>query len=197
MKKFSSKIPLILASQSPRRKDILRFAGIPFRAVVPRGVVEKRRLGEAPSQMVERLALEKARWVSEKYPDPLVLGADTAVTIAGRVFGKPRDRREAAAMLTTLQGRSHEVWTGVALVAKGGQRAWSHAERTTVTFRRLDPREIRNYVKSREPYDKAGGYAIQGSARDWILDWRGDYFNVMGLPLRWVLKQLNKLGMRN
>lgn len=147
--------------------------------------------------MVKRLALEKARWVARKKPDSWVLGADTAVVLAGKVFGKPRNRQDAKKMISALQGRSHQVLTGVALVKKGGILVESHCERTNVTFRRLSEVEMNRYVGTREPYDKAGGYAIQGSARGWVRDWRGDYFNVMGLPIRWVVTRLNELRKKD
>ncbi len=186
--------PILLASRSPRRKTILQFAGIPFRVVKPRGIQETRRAGEKPSRFVTRLALEKATEVARRFPKSLCLGADTVVVHRGRVFGKPRNREEGARMLRALSGKVHEVWTGVAFVGKGGREKRAHAEKTRVTFRRLSSGEMKAYLRTQEPYDKAGGYAIQGTARAWIKDWEGDYFNVMGLPLKWVVREANRLG---
>jgi len=153
-----------------------------------------RRLGEKPAKFVTRLALEKATEVARRNPQSLCLGADTVVVHRGKVFGKPKSGEEAARMLEALSGKVHEVWTGVALVGKGGREKRTHAEKTRVTFRRLSSREIATYLRTKEPYDKAGGYAIQGTARGWIRDWDGDYFNVMGLPVKWVVREANRLG---
>ena len=183
---------ILLASRSPRRKAILRFAGVPFHVVEPRGVQETLRHGERPRRFVTRLAIEKATEVALRHPQALCLGADTVVVQGGKIFGKPKDRQEAARMLQALSGKAHEVWTGVALVGKGGKWVRSHAERTRVTFRALSPQEVLAYLKTREAYDKAGAYAIQGTARRWIKDWEGDYFNVMGLPVKWVVREANR-----
>lgn len=141
--------------------------------------------------MVRRLALKKARSVSKRFPGNFVLGADTVVASRGRIFGKPKDQAEAARMLMGLQGRSHEVWTGVALLGPDGKLAGIHAEKTRVTFKAFSPNSISAYLKSREPYDKAGAYNIQGTGRAWVESWEGDYFNIVGLPIRPVLDLLN------
>lgn len=187
---------LLLASRSPRRKAILRFAGLRFRVVKPLGVREVPKPGESPSRLVRRLALEKALSVSRKNPGAWVLGADTIVARHNRILGKPKDPSQARGMLRRLQGGAHVVWTGVALVGRGGKKAWSSAERTKVFFRKLSDSEIDLYVRTKEPYDKAGAYAIQGTARHWVRRWEGDYFNVMGLPLQWVLRHWNRLSQR-
>jgi septum formation protein len=181
---------LLLASQSPRRAKILKFAGYSFQAVKPIGVVEKGRPGEGVSDLVRRLAIEKARSVSIRKPSFLVLGADTMVVYRNRVFGKPKNRGEARRMLLQLRGRRHEVLTGVALVQDGGRRVKSHVEKTKVFFKAFSAKEIQAYLNSGEPYDKAGAYDIQGTARKWIGGWEGDFFNVMGLPLGWVKREL-------
>lgn len=186
---MKSQTQLVLASQSPRRKAILRFAGISFRTVKPLGVSEKRLPRENPSKMVVRLALKKAQAVAKRFPQSWVLGADTVVVCHGKLFGKPKNRSQAGNMLRTLQGKAHTVWTGVALVKK--KRSRTHAEKTRVFFRGLTPREQRVYLNSKEPYDKAGAYDIQGTARTWIRKWEGDYFNVMGLPLQWMIRETN------
>lgn len=184
---------LILASQSPRRRQILQFAGIPFKVIQPTGVEEKRRAGESPAGMARRLAVQKASFIARKFPNDWVLGADTVVESKGRSFGKPADPSQARKMIQELQGKTHRVWTGVALVGEGGHRVLSHVENTKVVFRKLSKEEVAAYVRTKEPYDKAGAYAIQGAARTWIRRWEGDYFNVMGLPLGWLIETTNKV----
>ena len=184
---------LILASQSPRRRKILQFAGIPFKAVEPTGVEEKRLAGESPAAMARRLAVQKASFVARKFPHDWVLGADTVVELKRRPFGKPAHPGEALKMIRQLQGKAHRVCTGVALVGEGGRRILSHVESTKVLFRKLSKEEMAAYVRTKEPYDKAGAYAIQGTARSWIRRWEGDYFNVMGLPLSWVIETANQV----
>jgi septum formation protein len=183
---------ILLASRSPRRKAILNFIGIPFRVVKPDGVLEFKKSGESASGMVRRLAFDKAAAVSKKFPHHWILGADTVVSCGKKVFGKPRDRHEAALMLGALQNHSHEVWTGVALMRPGGKKTQQYSEKTRVMFRRLSSKEIDSYLGSKEPYDKAGAYDVQGTARHWIEKWDGDYFNILGLPVRWLITQLNR-----
>ena len=187
---------ILLASQSPRRKAILEFIGIPFRVIQTKNVIEERKPNETPSRMVRRLALEKAGAISAKDPEDWILGADTVVVCGKKIFGKPKNRREATRMLMALQGRSHEVWTGVALLNPHAKPI-IYAEKTKVTFNLIEPMRMMSYLKSKEPYDKAGGYDIQGSARKWIKKWDGDYFNVLGLPVNWLIPTLNKLIKRN
>lgn len=183
----------LLASQSPRRRKILSLLSIPFKAVKPIGVDETPGMGESPRHLVERLALLKASTIALKHPRSLVLGADTVVVKNKKIYGKPKDRREARAMLLSLEGSGHAVYTGVALVWKLKRVALSHVEVTRVSFRRLSSKEREAYLATAEPYDKAGGYAIQGTAFRWIKKWEGDYFNVMGLPIQWIVQQLSRL----
>jgi nucleoside triphosphate pyrophosphatase len=184
---------LLLASRSPRRKKILALSGLSFRVVPPRGVDEKPRRGESPRALARRLACAKALEVARRHPKDWVVGADTVVGCGGEVLGKPVDRKDAARMMGLLQGRFHEVWTGVALAGKGGRMLRIHAERTVVLFGAVPPGRMLKYLGSREPYDKAGAYAIQGTARAWIRDWTGDFLNVMGLPLDWLLREIQRL----
>jgi len=184
---------LLLASQSPRRRKILKFIGVDFRVVKPLGVVEKRKRGEPPRDLVRRLAQEKARSVSAKFPGHFVLGADTVVFSRGRIFGKPQNRRQAAAMLMRLQGGPHEVWTGVALAVPGDKRIRTRVEKTKVYFKPFSLKSIADYLNSAEPYDKAGAYNIEGTGRTWVLKWEGDYFNIVGLPIRPVLEMLKNI----
>ncbi len=136
--------------------------------------------------------MEKALSISIRFPERWVLGADTVVVDGGKRFGKPKNREEAALMLGRLWGRSHQVVTGIALVGKGGKIQRTHVEATRVAFLRPDPRAAVKYIQSREPYDKAGAYDIQGTARLWLRELQGDYFNVMGLPVEWLLAELNR-----
>jgi len=181
---------LILASQSPRRTQILSFLSIQHKIVQPVGVDETPRKGETASALVKRLAILKAKAVSKKHPRELVLAADTVVAYQGKVFGKPKDALEARAMLLNLEGKWHEVWSGVALVKKGKLK--SHIEKTRVLFGKIPRKDLDSYLKTKEPYDKAAAYAIQGTAGQWIKKWEGDYFNVMGLPVQWVMKNAGK-----
>jgi len=194
---------LVLASASPRRRELLTQAGYAF-TVYPAHIPEEPRRGEDPVAYVTRLAVEKAEvafrqlatipevaGLGGKSPI-IVLGADTTVTIDNQILGKPEDAADAERMLRMLSGRSHRVITGVALVDEAG--ADSAAEITTVEFRAMTDKEIRDYVASGEPMDKAGAYAIQGRAARWIPRIEGCYFNVVGLPLARVAGMLERRG---
>ncbi|HEV8524497.1 MAG TPA: Maf family protein [Terriglobales bacterium] len=180
---------LILASASPRRAELLRNAGIEFE-VVPAQVRESRQPGESPEELVRRLAQEKAQSVAMRELSRLVLGADTEVVIEGEVLGKPGDAEDAARMLRRLSGRSHLVTTGVCLLGPGV--ADTRTETTLVSFDQLSEDEIRDYIASGEPMDKAGAYAIQGIASRWITRLEGCYFNVVGLPVPLVYRMLQE-----
>ena len=192
---------LILASASPRRRELLVQAGFAFQ-VQPSSVSEIRGPGEDGIRFATRLAREKAEDVFMQQNDAspvLVLGADTVVVCDGEVFGKPADAVDAARMLGLLSGRTHQVITGVAVV--GGKRESPlvevAAELTQVTMQTLSAEDIANYVASGEPTDKAGAYAIQGYAGRWIPRIRGCYFNVVGLPLALVTSMLDGAGRRS
>jgi septum formation protein len=180
-------MPLILASASPRRSELLRSAAIPF-IVVQAYVPEQPSEGEQPLQYAQRLARDKALAVHARHPDDVVLGADTVVVVDEHLLEKPADERDAARMLRLLSGRSHEVITGVSLVATGF--AQTEAEVTQVVFIALSEDEIGYYVTTGEPMDKAGAYAIQGIASRWIERIDGCYFNVVGLPVPRVYRML-------
>lgn len=190
---------LILASASPRRQELLRNAGIPF-SVQAANVMEEHRPGETPETCVRRLAREKAENVAGKLsPDdqPVVLAADTEVVFdlkMGIPLGKPRDMEDAARMLRQLSGRSHYVVTGVCLMwhGDGDWRSAEAAEVTRVAVTEITEAEIRAYVATGEPMDKAGAYAIQGIASRWIPRIEGCYFNVVGLPVPLVYRMLLK-----
>jgi len=182
---------LVLASASPRRRQLLEMLGIEHR-VVPPDVDEAHRAGEAPADYVVRLARDKARAVSGRDPRPLVLAADTTVILGDELFAKPATVGEAVEMLGRLAGRTHQVYTGVALAQ--GERVETALDVSDVTFRRLSRDQIANYVATGEPMDKAGAYAIQGKGAALINGIRGDFFGVMGLPLRLVLDLLERFG---
>ncbi|HKS27214.1 MAG TPA: Maf family protein [Pyrinomonadaceae bacterium] len=189
---------LLLASQSPRRAEILRSVGWPFEAFSVE-IDETPRAGESPAAYVERLALEKAEAAAVIKHAPLVLGADTTVVVDGQILGKPESEEDARRMLRLLMNRWHEVLTGVALVA-GSERAEDEArrrsvahERTRVRFGSMTEAEIDWYVRTGEPADKAGGYAVQGYAALFIEGIEGDYWNVVGLPVRLVYRLANAL----
>jgi septum formation protein len=176
---------LVLASQSPRRSEILRQAGISFTVrAVP--VDETPIPGERPEDYVQRLAEAKARAV-ESAPDEVVLGADTTVVIDGEMLGKPADEADARRMLEKLEGRRHHVVTGICL--KRGDEAERDWAETQVWFAAMSAAEVEEYVASGEPMDKAGAYAIQGLASKFVEKIEGCYFNVMGLPLSLVYRR--------
>jgi septum formation protein len=183
---------LILASASPRRQELLRNARIPF--IIQHADIDETPLpGESPQACAEGLAREKARAVHNHHPEDFVLGADTVVVIDGLILGKPRDAEDAARMLRTLSGRQHWVITGVCLL--GPALEITSSETTQVTMSEISDKEIRSYVATEEPMDKAGAYAIQGIASRWIPRIEGDYANVVGLPVARVYSMLRKGGV--
>ena len=180
--------PLILASASPRRAEILRSVGWEFTVAVA-DVDETPMPGEDPAPYVERLALAKARAVAANHPCQLVLGADTTVVVDETILGKPEDAGDARRMLRMLSGRRHQVLTGVALVRDGAAADERVTHQTTeVLFATLSDAEIDWYIATGEPMDKAGGYAIQGFGAVFIEEIRGDYWNVVGLPINLVYR---------
>jgi len=180
-------MPLILASASPRRAELLRNAAINF-AVEAAHVAEQPFPNEAPLEYAQRLAHDKARAVFAGHRDSAVLGADTVVVIDEHLLEKPIDDDDAARMLRLLSGRTHQVITGVCLLAPAFER--TEAEITQVVFSPLSDDEIAQYVQTGEPMDKAGAYAIQGIASRWVERIEGCYFNVVGLPLPRVYRML-------
>ena len=177
--------PLILASSSPRRSEILTAVGWPFE-MLPAGVDETRLADEGPEDFVTRLARAKAEAVAQSRLFGLVLGADTTVLVDGEILEKPRDADDARRMLRRLGGRWHEVLTGVALVRAETGRAVVGLERTRVRFAETTDEEIDWHVQTGDVLDKAGAYAIQGRAALFIEAIDGDYWNVVGLPVRLV-----------
>jgi septum formation protein len=204
---------LVLASASPRRQDLLRNAGIPF-TVQPADVDETPLTGEGARECAERLAREKALKVWQTRRQDVVLGADTVVVVDGAILGKPVDGADAVRMLRSLVGRTHEVITGVCVVARAARPESrvasvgdsrnerrdnnpgieSSSEMTLVTMSQISDQEILDYVATGEPMDKAGAYAIQGIPSRWIPRIEGDYSNVVGLPVALVYRMLRKAG---
>ncbi|MEX2152789.1 MAG: Maf family protein [Gemmatimonadaceae bacterium] len=182
---------VILASQSPRRRELLSLVGIPH-DVKPADIDERYLAGESPRAHAERLAREKSAAIHEA--DAVVIGSDTIVVVDGDVLGKPRDADDAAQMLRRLSGRSHTVITAVAVAWRG--RLESAVEEVEVTFHPLTDDDIAAYVATREPLDKAGAYGIQGFGATIVARVNGDYFAVMGLPLQRLIQLLDRVGLR-
>ena len=179
---------LILASKSPRRKELLKQIGIPF-VVVVSDAEEVSGNSWTPAALVVENAKRKARAVAEKYPDSPVLGADTVVSSEGKIFGKPKDKDEARKILTALSGKTHEVTTGLALINRNEIRTTNVT--TKVFFDTMTKADIDAYIATEESMDKAGAYTIQGKAARFIEKIEGSYSNVVGLPLN-ALIQLSK-----
>jgi len=185
--------PIILASSSPRRKELLSQAGVAFTIVVS-GCDETPIPGESAREMVERLAVVKAAVVADQHPHAYVIGADTTVCIDGEVLGKPESFEDACSMLRKIQGRTHEVLGGIAIInrAHGLEKRWSHA--TKVTMAPMSEEVIARYVRSGEPMDKAGSYAIQGLGLQFVDTVEGSYSNVVGLNISALMVELVGLG---
>jgi septum formation protein len=183
---------VVLASSSPRRRELLTLIGIPH-AVRAADIDETPLPGEAPRPHAERLARGKTLAVAADDHEAVVIGADTIVVVDGDILGKPRDERDAAAMLRRLASRSHVVLTGVAVVWRG--RVVSDVESVEVTFRPLSDEDIARYIATREPMDKAGAYGIQGFGATIVERVDGDYFAVMGLALGMMVRLLRQLDL--
>lgn len=186
-------VRVILASQSPRRRELLTLVGIAHE-VRPADIDESVMPDEAPVPHCERLARAKAHVLAERHPDAVVIAADTIVVLDGDILGKPRDEADARAMIARLSGRTHTVFTAMAVAREG--RTESAVEEVQVTFRALTPEAIAEYVATREPMDKAGAYGIQGFGATIVERIEGDYFSVMGLGLRRLVALLERVGLR-
>jgi septum formation protein len=180
---------LILASASPRRRELLAQIALPH-TVEPAQIDESRRDGEPAVDYVRRLALEKASAIALRRPDAAILAADTTVVLDGDVLNKPSDVHEAEAMLRALAGRTHQVHTGIAVLHAGAAR--THVESTAVTFTSIPGDELAAYLATGDSLDKAGAYGIQGYAARWIKGIEGDFFNVVGLPLAATVRLLRE-----
>lgn len=183
---------IILASGSPRRRELLSSLGLTFEVYRP-DVDESHSESEEPGELCGRLSRLKARAGAKAFPDAVVIAADTIVVIDGQVLGKPADREDAVRMLSELSGREHEVLTGLSVCLNGEVR--THVERTRVRFRALSEEEVLAYAASGEGDDKAGAYAVQGKGALLVEGIDGDYFNVVGLPVCSLGMMLYNLGV--
>jgi len=182
---------LILASASPRRRDLLNKVGLTF-SVVPSEIDEATVSTESPAGYVQKLSEAKAADVAQRYPKSWILGADTIVFINGNILGKPTNSDEALRMLRQLSGATHKVLTGYCLMSRAHKRSFSETIETEVEFKDLAEREIEWYIETGEPFDKAGGYAIQGTGTFLVKRISGSFTNVVGLPLCEVIEAFNK-----
>jgi nucleoside triphosphate pyrophosphatase len=183
---------VVLASASPRRSELMDLAGISCR-VIPADICEDVLPGEQPDEHVMRLSRGKAQAVSHKASGRFFIGADTVVVLNGRIMGKPADTDQAYEMLAALSGRSHQVITGITVCDRQSGDCQSRSVRTEVLFKELSDREIRNYIATGCPMDKAGAYAIQGGAVHFIRSINGSYTNVIGLPMTELYELLQSM----
>ncbi len=186
--------PIILASESSRREDILRTLGIPF-STVPADIEEERRKDEPPADYVSRMAFEKAHKVGTLFPENWVIGADTAVILASRILGKPKGAEDAFSMLKALRGKWHKVLTGYCVLNLSRNVVFRDVVETKVFIRDLTDQEILRYVETSEPLDKAGSYAVQGKGGFMVKEIKGSCANVVGLPICEVAEALQSLGV--
>ena len=190
---------IILASASPRRKELLAKAEISFTVIPAAG--EEKRTSEDPGEAVQQLARDKAEWVAQSMAEceegTLVIGSDTIVVFENRILGKPKDRRDAAEMLEKLQGNTHQVYTGVSVLERKAGKWVEHTffESTDVTFYPVSREEIQDYIATGEPMDKAGSYGIQGLFGIYVKGICGDYNNVVGLPVARLFHEMKKSGI--
>jgi len=185
---------IILASASPRRKEILEKTGLQF--IVDAGDYEEDLSLRMPARRLARyLSCEKAKAVAEKYMNAIIIAADTIISLDDKVFGKPHTNSEAIKMLNILNGRDHDVITGFTIMDTGEGQSVSRSVVTKVYFRKMTIREIEAYVRTGEPLDKAGAYAIQGIGAAIVKKIEGDYNNVVGLPINALMKALRKFGV--
>ena len=181
---------IVLASSSPRRKELLEKAGIKFK-VVGSKIKEYLDIKLEPHKLAEKLSLEKAKAVQNKFKGAIIISADTVVVCEGKIFGKPTDEKDAETMLKYLSGKIHYIITGFTII-KGG-KIITKSEKTKVTMREISKKEIESYLKTEEPFDKAGAYAIQGKAKKFIRRIDGDLSNAIGLPINTLLNDLKTL----
>ncbi len=185
---------IILASASPRRKELLKKIGLKFK-VEPSNYEENISPELEPHELAKSLSLEKAKLVAKNHKNALVIAADTFIVFEGKILGKPPTETEAQKMLETISGRQHSVITGFTIIDTENNKALSKSVETKVYIRKLTSNEIDVYVKSKEPLDKAGAYAIQGLGSAIVEKIEGDYFNVIGLPLSALAESLKEFGV--
>jgi len=186
---------IILASASPRRQEILKLTGLKF-AVCVSSYEEDLDLPLRPRELARYLSRKKAETVADKYKNSLIIAADTFIVIKDKLLGKPRNEEHAVKMLGMLNGKAHSVITGFTIIDTGSKKILSRSVATNVYFKKLSREDIRAYVRTKEPIDKAGAYAVQGLGAVFIEKIKGDFFNVMGLPLCALTESLEKFGIR-
>ena len=185
---------IILASASPRRREILKLTGLKF-SVCAGSYEEDLDLPLRPRELARHLSSKKAEAVAKKYRNAIVIAADTFIVFKDRLLGKPRNEKDAEKMLTMLNGKSHSVITGFTIIDTGDNKTLSRSVSTMVYFKKLSREDIRAYVRTKEPLDKAGAYAVQGLGAVFVEKINGDFFNVMGLPLCVLSESLKKFGI--
>lgn len=183
---------IILASTSPRRKELLSRTGLVFETEES-GYEEEMHLELSPEKLAEHLSFHKAKPVSDRNPDAIVIAADTFIVFQGRYLGKPKNEEEARSMLNMLSGKAHEVITGVTVMDK--DKAVSFTSKAEIYIKNLSPETIDNYIKTGEPMDKAGAYAVQGKGAVLVERVDGDFFGVVGLPIGKLAEELKKFGI--
>ncbi len=186
---------IILASESPRRKQLLQQVGLKFQ-IDPSGYEEDMNHSKDPYELAEFLSLKKAQNVANKYKDEIIIAGDSLISCNGEIFGKPHTPERAREMLKALSGITHEVISGYALIDTRTNKIISGAKGTKVYFRKLEENEIMSYIKTGEPLDRAGAYAIQEKGAFLIDKIEGDYTNVIGLPITEIIQSLRKLGLK-
>jgi len=186
---------IILASASPRRKELLELTGLQFK-IDPADHKEDMNLPISPHELARFLSLEKARSVAGKYDDAIIIAADTFVVMKEKILGKPHTTEEASRMLMLLNGSTHSVITGFTIIDTDTGKSLSRSVETRVTFKKLTMKETDAYVKTKEPLDKAGAYAIQGLGSVFVKRIEGDHFNVIGLPLCALVESLKEFGIQ-
>lgn len=186
---------IILASTSPRRKELLAKTGLKFLAV-PSDYEEDMTLKLPPKELAKVLSMGKAEAVARKYNDAIVIGADTFIFYKGQILGKPHTARRARAMLKQLNGKTHSVITGFSIIDTKTQKCVSRAIECRVSFRKMSDREIDVYIKTGEPLERAGAYAIQERGSVFIRKTEGDFFTIMGLPVYELVRELKKFGIK-
>lgn len=187
--------PIILASESPRRKELLEKIGLKFK-VIKSNFKEYADPKLSPHQLVKKLSLEKAKAVFKNHKDSLIIAADTFVVCGGRVLGKPKDKKDARRMLSSLSNKSHLVITGFTIIDCSLNKIITKSIETKVRMKKLNDKEINDYIATKEPFGKAGAYAIQEKGSMFIQKIEGDFFNAVGLPIHTIAWELKKLGVK-
>ncbi len=187
--------PIILASKSPRRKDLLEQIGISFE-IDPSDYQEEKDLNLKPHEFAKYLSLQKAKNVAIRHKDSIIIAADTFVVFEGKILGKPSSEETARKMLTKMSGKPHSVITGFTIIDTKTNKIVSKSIETKIYFKNLSPEEINSYIASGEPMDKAGSYAIQGLGGILIEKIEGDHYNVVGLPLTALVEELKNFGIK-